>query len=335
MRSVRARCPEMNRVARMPSGRRIGTMTTTFKPEDYRDKITVSGGDFLSELLARAQPPSPLWERLNVKRPDIVRVVADAFVGAGAVVLATNTDRANAVSLSEAVGAGDVSSAEITSINREGAAIYRAALDGVPGRSGGVFGAIGPVEPLLMLDEIKEQVLHDAYRAQAEALAEGGVDAILCRSFTELESLLIAVKAAIQAAGLPVVASMTFDAGPDYTETSLGVTVPQACTALVDAGVAMVGCDHGMFPDATDAIVSLLRESCDLPVWVEVNAGQAELQEEHVVHPEPPEPFAERLAAIVGAGASFMGGGRGTSAGHIAALVRARETYQRRAKRQT
>ncbi|MFQ5430599.1 MAG: homocysteine S-methyltransferase family protein, partial [Phycisphaerae bacterium] len=180
--------------------------------------------------------------------------------------------------------------------------------------------------------EIDEETLSRAYRRQAAALAEGGVDGILCRSFTELDALRIALEAAKAATNLPLIGSMVFDSGPDFTETVMHVTVPQAAAAIREAGASMVGCDHAEHPDAAADVVGMLRAACDLPVWVEINAGRAELSEDRRVYPETPKAYGERLPALAQAGATIIGGGRGATRDHIAAMRQARDRFLRRRK---
>lgn len=305
-----------------------------FDPADYRNEIILAGGDFTVELFSQGVSPSGIWERIHLDRPDIVQSIAEAFFDAGATVLVTNTDRVNSLIFAEALESGNITSEEIAALNREWVAAFRLAADKVSNPKRMVFGAIGPVGSLLVLNEVDENALIATYRLQAEALAAGGVDAILCRSFTEVQALSAAVKGAKEGADLPVVGSMRFDCGPDYTETTMGVTVPQACQAMLEAGVCMVGCDRGEFPDGAVAVVKLFRESCDFPIWVEINAGQAELEEDRSIYPESPKTYGERFKPIAEAGATMLCGGYGASVEHIAELARVRENYLKRAKRQ-
>ncbi|MCG8409464.1 MAG: homocysteine S-methyltransferase family protein [Phycisphaerales bacterium] len=308
------------------------TDPVVFDPADYRNEIVLGGGDWAVELSARGVLQTGLWERTYVDQPDIVREISSAFLDAGAAVLVTNTDRVNDVALAKSLESGDIAPEDISAINRAASAAFRSAADGFSGPTPSVFGTIGPVEPLMTLNEIKESVLLAAYRTQSEALAAGGADAIVCRSFTELEALLVAVQGAKEGSGLPVVGSMTFDCGPEYTETTMGVTVPQACQALTKAGVSMVGCDRGEYPDGTVSIVTLFRASCDLPIWVEINAGQAELEEERSVYAETPKAYSERFKPIAEAGATMIIGGYGASVEHIVEMARVRERYLKKAK---
>jgi len=262
-------------------------------------------------------------EQANLRRPEIVKDIADAFLDAGAGVLVANTAGANRITLASMVQAEEISEGDIAAMARQGAAICRAAISDWPGSDCLVFGEMGPTGKLLLLDEIDATELYSAYAAQAEALAEGGADAIICQSFTEIESLCVAIRAAVGGTGLPVIGSMSFDCGADRTETTLGVTPPQACAAMLEAGACVIGADCGVSPDDLPAAVALMRQSCQVPIWVKVNAGTPQVQEGRVVYPETPEEFARRLPALVKAGANLVGGCCGASAEHIASLAAA------------
>jgi methionine synthase I (cobalamin-dependent) len=293
----------------------------SFRAQDYCGRLLVGDGDFSLELSLRIGRRSSPIEQANIHRPEVMREIAEAFLDAGAEVLVTNTACANPIAMAEMLGPGQVSEGDIRIMDREGAAICRAAIEDCPGGSRLVFGAMGPTGRLLMLDEIAETDLYQAYGTQATMLAEGGADAILCQSFTELDGLCIAIRAAIGATGLPVIGSMAFDSGADRTETAVGVTVPQACASIIAAGACAVGADCGESPDDLPVVVARLRECCQVPIWSKVNAGIPQVLEGRVIYAEGAEDFGGRLAALASAGANFVGGCCGASLQHIASLA--------------
>ena len=293
----------------------------SFNPADYRNRLLIGDGDWRAELRMRGWERSAPWEQAISRRPDIVRDVAGAFLDAGANVLVTPTVRAdvNAPACSPAsAGAGEPDAA---TIHREGTAILRAAISdhGAPGAL--LFGAMGPTLALLMLKETTEIELRKRYAVQAQALAAGGVDAILCQGFSEIRALSVAVDAAREASGLPVIAGLVFGFGSEQSETSLGVTIPQACAELAEAGAAAIGADDAGEPDNAPALVKRLRRSTDLPTWVRMSAGTPHLVEGDLEYPEKPEEFGGRLGALAEAGANYVAGGRGATVAHIAALA--------------
>ena len=280
--------------------------------------------------MARGWNRPNFCEAANIERPDCVRDIGEAFLDAGAEILVTNTDAANAMALAQRPELKDLTPERLAEICRRGAEIFRRSVNDFPSKDRYVFGAIGQVQQLVMLGEVSENDLADAYQNQAKSLADGGVDAILCRSFCELAALQTAVRAA-HATGLPVIATMAFDCGPDQTETTLGVSVPQMCEALSSEGVAALGCDGGESPDSAARVVALLRKSTpDLPIWAAVSAGHPQLLDGRAVYTETPDAFAARAKALAAAGANFIGGRRGATPAHIAALAKTLRIPKRR-----
>src|SRR5690242_11925051 len=132
------------------------------------------GTEFQGRGLALGEP-ADLW---NVTRPADVEAVARAYVEAGSRVILTNTFRANAVSLG-----AHCTTAELAEINRRGAEISRAAAGG----QAKVFASIGPTGKRLANGEISEGDVSAAFAAQAQALAAGGVDALVLETFSDVE----------------------------------------------------------------------------------------------------------------------------------------------------
>ncbi len=294
-----------------------------------RDRLLIADGDTHGELIARGWNRPDLCEAANLEKPEWVRDIAEAFLDAGAQILVANTEAANSLVLAGRPETGEWSPDRIAEMARRGAEICRKAVDDFPARDRFVVGAVGPVQQLLMLGEVTEDHLASAYEQQIKALAGGGIDAILCRGFTELATLQIAVRAGRET-NLPVVATMAFDAGADQTETTLGVSVPQMCEALADDLIAAIGCDGGQAPDAAASLVALFKQSRKLPIWCAIDAGLPQLIDGRAVHPETPEQFAERLKPLAAAGANIIAGRRGVSPAHIAALVKSARSPKRR-----
>lgn len=291
-----------------------------FNPAHYQSRISLAGGDFRSCFSSELVTEAGHWHR-KAAELGLLTDAAIAFAEAGASILITPTDAESESQLAELRGNDGKDRTSSVDWLRRIALIVRGELSDrrVPDGAGpaSIWGAIGPVDSLLSLSEVEEPLLSEAFSNQARALAEGGVDAILCRGFSELESLVIAVRAAKDAASLPVIGSMIFDSGHDYSQTPMAVTIPQAAQALADAGACMMGADGSEFPDGAPAVVSLIRASGTLPVYVEVTAGRPELTETGVRYPETPRLFAERLERLVDAGAAIVGGGRGVTVAHM------------------
>jgi len=165
-----------------------------------RDGVTIADGAWGTELDKRGVPPGYCREEWNVSHPDVVEAVAAAYVEAGSQIILTNTFTGNRFVL-DRHGFGD----RAAEFSRAGAAISRKAA----GRKAHVFGSIGPSGKILMMGEVGEDELYEAFKTQAVALAEGGADAVVCETMTELAEALIALRAVKENTTLPVALSLS------------------------------------------------------------------------------------------------------------------------------
>lgn len=282
-----------------------------FDSKTLRDKVMICDGAWGTELDKRGVPAGYCREEWNVSHPDIVQSVAAAYVEAGSQIILTNTFSGNRYAL-EAHGKAD----HVDDFNRAGAAISRKAA----GDKAFVFASIGPSGKMLLMGEVSEEELYDAFKRQAIALAEGGADAIVCETMSELGEALLALKAVKENTKLPVVVSMTYDSGPEQTNTMMGVNPQQAAEALTAAGADVIGCNCGVGIDKYITIAKMYREATDRPIWVKANAGLPELIEGKVVYRETPDAFAAKVPQLIEAGANIIGGCCGTSPDFIRAI---------------
>ena len=166
---------------------------------------------------------------------------------------------------------------------------------------------MGPTGRLLRpLGDLAEADALDGFRTQAEALAQGGVDALCVETMTDLQEAMLAVRAAVTT-GLPVVATMTFEKTRRGFYTIMGVPVSRAATGLEEAGVCAMGANCGAGPDTMVELLEAWRAVTTLPLVVQPNAGLPQLREGQVHYPEDPESFAAYLPRLVEAGASLVG----------------------------
>jgi 5-methyltetrahydrofolate--homocysteine methyltransferase len=172
------------------------------------------------------------------------------------------------------------------------------------------------------MGEITEDDLFAAFKEQAEALAEGGADALTVETMTELAEATAAVRAA-KTTGLPVVACMTYDSGKDKTCTMMGVTPEQAAEALIGAGADIIGCNCGIGIENYIVVAGKLRAVTDKPIWVKANAGMPEIEDNKVFYRMKPGEFADKVKLLIKAGANIVGGCCGTSPDFIAAIHKA------------
>lgn len=277
---------------------------------DFLGSVTLADGAWGTELDKLGCPPGFCREEWNVTRPDLIERVARSYVDAGARIILTNTFGANRFVL-ERHERGD----KVADFNRAGAAISRQAAAG----KALVFGSIGPSSKILMIGEVKEDELLAGFTAQAQALADGGADGLVVETMTELGEVVAAVKAA-RTTGLPVVASMTYDSGPNRCNTMMGVSPAKAAAALTEAGADIIGCNCGIGIENYIEVCRLLRAATDKPIWVKANAGLPEIEDGKIVYRMTPDEFATKARELVKAGANIVGGCCGTAPEFIQAL---------------
>jgi 5-methyltetrahydrofolate--homocysteine methyltransferase len=248
--------------------------------------------------------------------------LARNYIQAGSEVILTNTLCANRFML--ALHGLESRTSELA---EAGALLARQAAEAAkadPGREVKVFASIGPTGKIVMTEETSPEDLAAAFAQTAEAVAFGGVDAIVLETFNELAELEIALAAVKKATHLPVVACMTFSSGPDKTRTMMGDSPAQLAQAAKRGGADAVGANCGAGPEQYVAVTQMLREACDLPLWVKPNAGLPEAgRDGRPVFRMGPAEFASYGPKLVAAGAAFLGGCCGTTPAHIEALAKA------------
>lgn len=248
-----------------------------------------------------------LW---NLSNPEKVLEVAEAYIEAGSDVILTNTFGGTRFTLGRH-GSED----KVAEINKAGVEISRRAAAG----KAKVFASMGPSGVVLMMGNVSEDQLYEAFLEQARAMAEGGADGIVVETMSDPAEAVLAVKAA-KTTGLPVAACMVFDSGKNKDRTMMGTTPEQAVEKLTEAGADIVGSNCGQGIDGFIPICQRMRAATDLPVWMKANAGLPEVVDGKTVYRQSPEVFAEKAMQLVEAGANFVGGCCGTSPEFIAAV---------------
>jgi 5-methyltetrahydrofolate--homocysteine methyltransferase len=185
-----------------------------------------------------------------------------------------------------------------------------------------VLGSVGPTGKILMMGDVTEEELYDAFKEQAVALEEGGADAIVVETMTDLDEARIAVEAAKENTGCEVICTMTFDKiKSGEFRTMMGIAPGEIPEVLIAAGASVIGANCG---NGIAGMVDIVREirsvNSEIPILVHANAGLPVYSEGKTVFPETPDEMASLVEAIIGAGATIIGGCCGTTPAHICNL---------------
>lgn len=255
------------------------------------------------------------FDSLNLSDPELVREVHAAFVGAGAMVVETNTFGANRYKLASYDMAD-----RVAEINRRGVEIAREAA----GDSAIVAGSVGPlgvkIEPWgpTSLEEARA-----AFSEQIEALAGAGADLIVAETFTDIEEIRQAIGAVADyrtrtGKDLPVLASMTVD---QQGCTLYGADARIFGKVLEESGADVVGVNCSVGPRQMLEPLEALKKATTVPLAVMPNAGLPTEVEGRTIYVCSPDYMANYSRRFVQLGARIVGGCCGTAAEHVRAIA--------------
>lgn len=272
----------------------------------------VSDGAWGTQLQNLGLTPGQCPDSWNILHPDKVKQVAQSYVEAGSQIILTNTFRSNRIALEE-YGLAD----RTVELNRRGVEISQQAAMG----KAYVFASIGPSGKMLVTGEVEEAALQAAFLEQAQALSDGGADALLIETMSDLKEALVALQAA-KSTGLPVIVSMVFDSGKEKDYTMMGQTPEQCAKALKAGGADGIGANCGQGIEGFITICSRLKQSSQSPIWIKPNAGLPEIINGTTIYRTTPQQFARYVPDLIRAGADFVGGCCGTTPDFIREIVK-------------
>jgi len=271
-------------------------------------------------LYARGGAIDACFDVLNLNNPALVQSVHADYVKAGADCLETNTFGANRFMLAAHGFEG-----RVRQINRAGVKLARDVRES-SGRDVYVLGSIGPIGKYLVpLGTVSAEQAREAFREQADGLLEGGVDAFVLETFSDLTELGLAVEAVRAVTDLPVIAQVAFtDEGVTFT----GVTPDAVARQLRALGVEVFGANCSVGSSVLyDVLERMLPEAAGVPLAIQPNAGLPSRIGERLIYLSSPGYMADYAGRMVEAGARMVGGCCGTTPAHIAAM---REVLDRR-----
>ncbi|MBT3241631.1 MAG: methionine synthase [Bacteroidetes bacterium] len=291
-------------------------MQNSIKNKLQQQSILISDGAWGTLLQEKGLEPGVCPESWNIEFPDRVKEVATAYAKAGSDMIETNSFGGSKFKLDH-YGLAD----KAFELNQLAAQITReAAGDDII-----VLGSVGPTGKILMMGDVSEEDLYEAFKEQVMGLEMGGADAICIETMTDLDEARLAVKAAKENTDLEVICTMTFDKTiqGDF-KTMMGVTPEQMLETLIPEGVDIIGTNCGNGMENMIPIVEAIRQvNKDIPVLVHANAGLPHLCDGKNVFDETPEITASFIPDLIKAGANLIGGCCGTTPEHIKVIRQA------------
>ena len=252
--------------------------------------------------------------RNNLDAADAVLDIHREYVESGCDVVTTNTLTMNRIFIE--THNVDVS---VRDVNRAGGELARQAA----GKDRFVLGDISSTGQLLEpYGKYTDSQFCDAFREQAEVLAESGVDGFIIETVFDLREAICALRACKDSCSLPVIVSTTFTTQEKGGRTMMGDSAQQCATSLTEAGADAIGANCGdLDPSQMAVVVAQLSKATTLPVLAQPNAGKPRLVGDRTVFDMLPTAFATGIADCLQAGAKLVGGCCGTTPEHIRAVA--------------
>ena len=294
----------------------------------------VFDGGYGTALFAAGLGNGDCPELWNDTHAEVVRGIHKGYVDAGSDLVETNTFGATRLKLREYDERYQQDMGGRTrELNERGARLARAVCP--PG--GYVAGSIGPTSCLPVEYGVGDNVASDdeffeAFKEQAEALAEGGVDVFAVETMMFPQEAAAAVKACRAVTDLPVMATMFFqyEEMHDRDRTMWGESPPDVARNLLGAGADIVGMNCGRGPDRAIVIIRQMREVTGAPLIAYPNAGLPITTGGEVTYELGPEAMATHYPALLAAGCNVVGACCGSGPEHIRLIAEVVRSHRNR-----
>ncbi len=276
--------------------------------------VLVADGATGTMLQKTGLPAGTAPERWNLLNPEAVRALHHSYVEAGSDLILTNTFGGTAIRLKR-----DGLADRVDDINRAAARLARE----VAGGTALVVGDVGPTgEMLAPLGTLTYAEAVAAFAEQIGALAEGGVQAILIETLSDLNEARAAVEGARRVTDLPLLVTLSFDT---KGRTMMGVKPEQAAEALHALGIDVIGANCGR--TLTETLDAVLRMRATVPealLMAKPNAGLPHTTDGDLIYDVTPAVMADYARRYVDeAAVTIFGGCCGSTPEHIRAIAAA------------
>lgn len=290
--------------------------------ERLKQKPLISDGAMGTMLHQAGLNINACLDELNLNDPHLVASIHRRYIEAGAEFIETNTFGANDYKLKKYTL--DHRSIEI---NEAGVDIAKAVINGREHLYLG--GAVGPLGVWIApIGRVSEEKAFAAFRKQIATLIYNGVDAIVFETFSDLNELEIAIRAARDVKkDIPIVAQMTFTRDD---RTILGDKPSVVAEQLAVSGADVIGINCSSGPAQLLRLAGIFQHIApEMLIAVHPNAGWPEHIGGRVAYAATPDYFGEYALAFADAGCHMIGGCCGTTPHHIHAMRVALDDEQR------
>ena len=273
-------------------------------------RILVSDGAWGTFLQQQGLKPGECPEEWCLTNRQAVLNVAKSYVDAGADMIETNSFGGSCYKLEHFELADQTSQ-----INESAANISREAA----GDDKWVIASVGPTGKMVMMGDVTESDLYEAFSVQTKALEKGGADAICIETMFAIDEITQAIKAAKENTNCEIMATFTFElTKKGEFRSMMGTSPSEFAHAVIAAGADIIGTNCGNGSERMVEIIKEIRQAApDIPILVHSNAGLPKYIDGADIFPESPDEMASFVPVLIKAGANIIGGCCGSTPEHI------------------
>lgn len=276
---------------------------------------------------------------LSITRPEIIKGIHAEYFKAGADIAETNTFSGTTVAQADYE-----LEALVYELNYQSAKIAREVADeftaNEPDKPRFVAGAMGPTNRTASLSPdvndpgfraITFDQLRVAYKQQAEALIDGGVDMLLVETIFDTlnaKAALFAIEEIKEERGIDILVMVSGTITDASGRTLSGQTTEAFLTSVSHIDLLSIGLNCALGAKQLRPYLKILSDKSEFMVSAHPNAG---LPNEFGQYDETPEQMADQIKEFLDDGLiNIVGGCCGTTPGHIAAIAALASNYEPR-----
>ena len=303
-------------------------------------KHALEEADFRGEKFKNhAYPLKGNNDVLSITRPDIIKDIHRQYLAAGADIIETNTFSSTSIAQADYHLEDSV-----YELNYQSAKIAREVADEFtkkePHKPRFVAGAMGPTNKTASLSPevnnpgfraVTFDQLAEAFREQARALIDGGVDLLLLETIIDTlnaKAALFAIQGLFEETGRPVPVMVSGTITDASGRTLSGQTTEAFLISVSHVPLLSIGLNCALGASALRPYLQVLNEKSPFFVSAYPNAG---LPNEFGQYDQTPDEMAAQVEEYLKEGlVNFLGGCCGTTPEHIRKIADVAAKYQPR-----
>ena len=165
------------------------------------------------------------------------------------------------------------------------------------------------------VDRFKQKIKKD-FSGMIEGI-DTSVGIVLIETMFDIREALAALDVVKRSLSALVIVTLTYDRNPRGFFTVMGNEVRDSVRVIENAGADVVGANCTLASGDMTDLARVLRESTDLPILCQPNAGQPTVRDGMPAYDQTPAEFADDVTQMFDIGINAVGGCCGTTPAFI------------------